>query len=1001
MITRNIFISPDKKEEIKRVSDTNLLDVIGDYIQLKNDGQAGLKGDCHHCGKTDGLKYSKRKKLFKCWSCNTGGSTALSYLVKFEGIEFREALFVLADRFNINLEEEENHTPKKKRNLGAIAKPFRDQQLIESGIPFSAQKYFIKKGSAEVESDRFQAGTLNQYGEISTVGDDMLLHYIDLDNRPILYKTKHGKEKALVRIRYQNPAQHPDKDGKPAKYRSPSGSGSHLWIPQRIITDFNNGRKYSTLVVCEGEKKATKLAHHGVCAVGIMGIHNFAYNKQMPHQFELLITKFGIQNTVFLLDTDFQDLSLSSDKPVDSRPKAFFKAVKKYKDYFYAFNLQDIGLDIYFGHHISDRSKGIDDFLMDEFKGQEDNIGEKLQNAIIHREHHNDVFHLYDITSESEYKIKEIWNLHSGPAFIEKHKESLRELREFTLAGLKRRVNEDGEIELAQKIQKHEQYWQEDSYGKNDEKIRIFFDHWQIKTFLQNRGFGLYKITEDNFRMIQIDGKIVKEINPHYIQHYVTNFTMELDEPNKLDILRMLARGSTQYLGPDKLSGMFFLEPNFYEPEKDSQYLFFKHSFVKISADSIDIRPLNELPYNIWKNKQIDFEPTVLEPMMKLDRKGENWEFTGFESMDKSDIAQFLYFTSLTYWKKLYKLQQGPDGKARYVERAEKEIDQPSLEEIHESDAHMAAKLLSIGYMIHEYSDLSNRKAIIAMDMEETEVGQSQGGTGKSIFSIMFEHLVPTYIIDGKTPRMVDDPHLYEGVDERTRCIVFDDCRVNFDFEFLFSQITRGLTVNPKGKTKYTISPPPKFILNTNHAFNGEGNSFERRQYLIAFSDFFNEHRTPYDLFGRILFQDWDYDQWNYFYNLIFQSIQYYLKYGLRYKIPRENIRKRQLRQKIGENFLEFAQNRWDPSGNWLNHEVEKKFAYEQYINDYPLDRKYVNIRRFKEKVKQFAEYSKLHYNPHKDGGIIKSNSEEYICVADNRFDAQECQKISNNPTMF
>jgi len=364
--------------------------------------------------------------------------------------------------------------------------------------------------------------------------------------------------------------------------------------------------------------------------------------------------------------------------------------------------------------------------------------------------------------------------------------------------------------------------------------------------------------------------------------------------------------------------------------------------------------------------------------------------------IETSDFAKFIYLTSWTYWKKLYKMVSMPDGKQVYIQRDKSEYEKFTESEDHETNDHYVSKILSIGYMMHDYFDMSLTKAIIAMDMMETEVGRSQGGTGKSIFSTMFEHLIPTYVIDGKTPKMVDDPHLYEGVDERTKAIVFDDCRVNFDFEFLFSAITRGLTVNPKGKTKYTITPPPKFIINTNHAFNGEGNSFERRQYLVAFTDYFNGNRTPYDEFGRIMFADWDFEQWNFFYNFIFESIQLYLRYGLKYTIPKRDIEKRVLRQNIGENFMDWALGKWEKGGYWLNHEVEKKFGLNDFLTYYPNDKKYINIRRFKEKCKLFAKYSGLYFNPQRDGGFIKSNNDEYICITDADFDANQSKKIKN-----
>jgi len=58
-----------------------------------------------------------------------------------------------------------------------------------------------------------------------------------------------------------------------------------------------------------------------------------------------------------------------------------------------------------------------------------------------------------------------------------------------------------------------------------------------------------------------------------------------------------------------------------------------------------------------------------------------------------------------------------------------------------------------------------------------------------------------------------------------------------------------------------------KIYLTTNNAINGEGNSYERRQLLIAFSDFYNKDYVPVDDYGVEFFDEWESDQWSLFYN--------------------------------------------------------------------------------------------------------------------------------------
>ena len=78
-----------------------------------------------------------------------------------------------------------------------------------------------------VEADRYQAATIDKFWNV-VPGDDMILHYLDIDGKPLAYKTQKGARRPLIRVRWANPALHKDKDGKPVKYKSPYKSGSHF-----------------------------------------------------------------------------------------------------------------------------------------------------------------------------------------------------------------------------------------------------------------------------------------------------------------------------------------------------------------------------------------------------------------------------------------------------------------------------------------------------------------------------------------------------------------------------------------------------------------------------------------------------------------------------------------------------------------------------------------------------------------------------------------------------
>jgi len=49
----------------------------------------------------------------------------------------------------------------------------------------------------------------------------------------------------------------------------------------------------------------------------------------------------------------------------------------------------------------------------------------------------------------------------------------------------------------------------------------------------------------------------------------------------------------------------------------------------------------------------------------------------------------------------------------------------------------------------------------------------------------------------------------------------------------------------------------------------------------MEFKQYFNKSHTPEEEFGHILYDDWDSDEWNKFYNFMFDCFQYYLNNGL------------------------------------------------------------------------------------------------------------------------
>ncbi|NMM49302.1 DNA primase [Marinigracilibium pacificum] len=97
-------ISDDSIEKVKSYVD--IVDVIGEYVQLKKVGQnyRGLSPFTNE--KSPSFYVSPSKEIFKCFSSGKGGD-AIKFITEFEGVGYLEAIKILADKYGIELEMEE------------------------------------------------------------------------------------------------------------------------------------------------------------------------------------------------------------------------------------------------------------------------------------------------------------------------------------------------------------------------------------------------------------------------------------------------------------------------------------------------------------------------------------------------------------------------------------------------------------------------------------------------------------------------------------------------------------------------------------------------------------------------------------------------------------------------------------------------------------------------------------------------------------------------------
>ena len=99
---------PDNKERIREAID--IVDLVGSYAELRRQGRNFVAHCPWHDDTRPSLQVNPDRQSWKCWVCDIGGDI-FSFVMQREGIDFREALEMLADRAGISLEQHQQVSP--------------------------------------------------------------------------------------------------------------------------------------------------------------------------------------------------------------------------------------------------------------------------------------------------------------------------------------------------------------------------------------------------------------------------------------------------------------------------------------------------------------------------------------------------------------------------------------------------------------------------------------------------------------------------------------------------------------------------------------------------------------------------------------------------------------------------------------------------------------------------------------------------------------------------
>lgn len=149
----------------------NIVDVVSQYVVLKRSGR-NYFGRCpFHNEKSPSFSVSPDRQIFHCFGCGVGGDS-IGFISKIEGIGYREAIEVLADRANIKLptldynqDMHKEYLKSQVYKINELTAEFYHQNLY---LPIAkpAQEYVKKRKLNNATLKAFKIGYSGNFNEL-------------------------------------------------------------------------------------------------------------------------------------------------------------------------------------------------------------------------------------------------------------------------------------------------------------------------------------------------------------------------------------------------------------------------------------------------------------------------------------------------------------------------------------------------------------------------------------------------------------------------------------------------------------------------------------------------------------------------------------------------------------------------------------------------------------------------------------------------------------------
>ena len=147
-------------DEVK--SRVDIVDLVSEYVTLKRAGR-NFKANCpFHQERTPSFIVTPERQTWHCFGACGEGGDCFNFVMKREGVEFGEALRILAQRAGVTLAEKRAPEEDERRNrlveANEAAAAFYHNALLKSQEGAHARSYLTGRGLDAETSEAFQLG---------------------------------------------------------------------------------------------------------------------------------------------------------------------------------------------------------------------------------------------------------------------------------------------------------------------------------------------------------------------------------------------------------------------------------------------------------------------------------------------------------------------------------------------------------------------------------------------------------------------------------------------------------------------------------------------------------------------------------------------------------------------------------------------------------------------------------------------------------------------------